>query len=44
MGSDTTLLVRPEIRVDSVLAGGNNFNAGRDKSAVTIGADAVLSF
>ncbi len=44
LGADTALLIRPELRVDSVLDGGKRFNAGRDKSAVTLSTDAVLSF
>jgi hypothetical protein len=44
LGADTSLMIRPELRVDTVLDGGKRFNAGRDKSAVTLGSDFILAF
>lgn len=44
LGADTSLLLRPELRYDAALNGGPRYNVGKDRSAVTIGADAILSF
>jgi len=38
------LLIRPEIRYDTVLDGGRRYNAGRDRNAVTLSADVVITF
>jgi hypothetical protein len=38
------LLVRPEIRWDHALTNNHPFNAQKDNNAVTIGADAVITF
>jgi hypothetical protein len=38
------LMLRPEIRYDRALNGVHAFNAGQDAGAVTLAADAVLSF
>lgn len=39
-----TMLVRPEIRVDDVMSGRARYNAGKDRSQMTIGADIVLTY
>jgi len=44
LGGDTVLMIRPELRLDSVLEGTPRFNAGRNKNAVTLSTDIVLSF
>ena len=38
------LLIRPEVRWDHAFTNNHPFNAQRDNNAVTIGADAVLTF
>jgi hypothetical protein len=38
------LLIRPELRYDTTLAGPNAFNNGKDKGSFTIATDFVLSF
>ena len=43
-GADGSLMIRPELRYDTSLNGGARYNAGKDSSALTISADAVLSF
>jgi hypothetical protein len=40
----SSLLLRPELRYDRSLNGTSAYNAGRDKGAFTIAADAVLGF
>ncbi len=39
-----TMLVRPEARMDTVLNGNARFNAGKDRTSVTLSADVVLTF
>ena len=38
------LLIRPELRYDTTLAGPNAFNSGKDKGSFTIATDIVLTF
>lgn len=38
------LLIRPEIRYDTVIDGGRRYNAGRDRNAVTLSTDVVIAF
>ena len=38
------LLIRPELRYDSTLAGPNAFNNGKDRGSFTIATDFVLTF
>ncbi len=38
------LMIRPEIRYDSALNGTKAFNSGKDRGALTIASDIVLSF
>jgi hypothetical protein len=38
------LLIRPELRYDTTLAGPNAFNGGKDRGSFTIATDFVLSF
>ena len=38
------LMLRPEIRYDTALAGPRPFNGGRDRGSFTFGTDAVLSY
>lgn len=40
----TGLLIRPEVRWDHAFTNNHPFNAQRDSNAVTLGADAVLTF
>ncbi len=40
----TGLLIRPEVRWDRAFTNNHPFNAQRDSNAVTLGADAVLTF
>ena len=40
----TGLLIRPEVRWDHAFTNNHPFNAQQDNNAVTIGADAVLTF
>lgn len=39
-----TALVRPELRVDNVLQGNARYNAGKDRTGVTLAADVVLTY
>lgn len=38
------LLIRPELRYDTTLAGPNAFNSGKDRGSFTLATDFVLSF
>jgi hypothetical protein len=38
------LLIRPEVRWDHAFSNNKPFNAQKDDNAVTLGADAVLTF
>ncbi len=39
-----TMLVRPEARVDNVMSGNARYNAGKDRTGVTLSADIVLTY
>ncbi len=39
-----TMLIRPELRVDNVMNGNARYNAGKDRNAVTLSTDLVLTY
>lgn len=43
-GPINNLMIRPEIRYDTVLDGGRRYNAGQDRNAVTLSTDVIIAF